>query len=70
MYVAGLCVGLVAFIAVTAWAAPGSVIVTVPAVYVVGFMVVRRADRRTASSIDANVRQAVARRDRMLGRRA
>ena len=70
MLVIGLCVGLVTFVAVTAWASPGSVIVTVPADYVVGFVYVRRADRRTAASIEANVRQAVARRDRLLGRRA
>jgi hypothetical protein len=60
---------LVGFVAVTSWAKPALLLVVLPLVYVLGFVYVRRMDRRTAASIEANVRQAVARRDRLLARR-
>jgi hypothetical protein len=68
-FAATLCVGIVAFVGAAGWVNPALGLVAVPLIYVVAFVSLRVMDRRTARSIEANVADALARRDRLLGRR-
>ena len=70
MWWIGLGAVLLVIVCSTVWAGvgAGAFVAATLGVQVALFAVVWRADRRAAASIEANVREAVARRDRLLAR--